>query len=175
MHKRHGSGERVNVDAADGARLVAAQRFRAAVTAGLIAVIVFSILWVMLTELFEKVFPWMTILLGYLVGFAVRRAGRGIDWRYPVLAAVLALSGALVANIVVAASVTADELRISTLQLLQQVTTMTWPVFFDEAWNTADTLFAICAAVIAAFYSQRRLDRGQYYALRMWREEGNDD
>lgn len=173
LRKKHGEGRGIDVTAADGARLVRAQSLRGAVVAGLIALVVFCVLWVLLSGLTGRVFPWMTVILGVMLGLAIRRAGRGVDWPYPLLAAVLALAGSLVSNIVLAASTTADTYDMSTLEILRSVTTMTWPVFFDEVWNVADGFYAVLAAGVAAFLANRRLTRGQFYALRRWREESD--
>lgn len=173
LRKRHGSGEGVLATAADGQRLVNAQSMRNAVVAGMIAIILFSFFWVTLSDLLNKVFPWFTIVLGIFLGYAIRMTGRGLDWRFPVLAAGLALAGSLLANIVVAASVTADAEGTGTLHVLQSVTALTWPVFFDEVLTVADGFYAVVAAGFAAFYANRKLTRTQYYALRRWREENN--
>ncbi len=169
LRKKHGSGRPRDVSPADGERIVRAQSLRNALMAGLIAIAIFCMLWIALSSLLNRVFPWMTILLGALLGFAVRQAGRGVDWRFPVLAAILTLSGALLANIVVAASYTAEIFDTSTLHVLRSVTSMTWPVFFDEVLTPADAFYAVFAAGLAAFLSNRRLTRSQYYALRLWR------
>jgi hypothetical protein len=173
LRKKHGSGERRDVTPQDGARLVRAQSFRNALVAGVLAIIVFSLFWIALSALLNRVFPWMTVLLGAMVGFAVRQAGRGVNWHFPVLAAALTLLGALSANIVVAASTTADIFDTSTLHVLQSVTSMTWPVFFDEVLNVADGFYAVFSAGLAAFMSNRRLTRSQYHALRLWRAQSD--
>lgn len=169
LRKKHGSGARRDVSAADGERLALAQSFGYGLLAGAVAIAIFSVLWVALSSLTNRVFPWMTVVLGVMLGFAVRRAGRGVDWRFPVLAAVLTLLGALLANIVVAASYTAETFDTGTLQVLRAVTSMTWPVFFDEVLTAADGFYALFAAGLAAFLANRRLSRSQYYALRLWR------
>lgn len=173
LRKKHGSGKRREVTVEDGARLVRAQSLRNAVVAGVLAIIIFTLLWVALSALLNRVFPWLTVLLGAMVGFAVRQAGRGVDWRFPVLAATLTLLGALLANIVVAASSTADIFGTSTLHVLQSVTSMTWPVFFDEVLSVADGFYAVLSAGLAAFLSHRQLTRSQYYALRLWRAQSD--
>ena len=171
LRKRHGSGARRDVTSIDGGKLVRAQSIRNAIVAGLIAVIVFSLFWIALSELTNRVFPWATVVLGFLIGHSIRLAGRGIDWRFPAIAAVMALAGSLAANIILAASVTAEGLGLGTLQILQAVTTMTWPVFFDEVLTVADVFFAVVGAGLAGFYSNRRLTRAEYLALRLWHEE----
>jgi hypothetical protein len=174
LRKKHGSGAKRDITSADGRRLVAAQSLRNAIVVGIISVIVFSLLWITLTELTNRVFPWLTVVLGFLIGQSIRLAGRGTDWRFPAIAALMALVGSLVANVVVAASVTAEGYDTGTLQILQAVTSMTWPVFFDEVLTIADGFFALIAASLAAFYSNRRLSRSEYMALRLWREERHD-
>jgi len=175
LRKRHGSGTRKDVTSADGRKLVQAQSVRNAIVAGLIAVIIFSLFWIVLTELTNRVFPWLTVVLGFLVGHGVRLAGRGTDWRFPVIAAVMTIAGSLAANIVLAASVTAEGFGTGTLEILQAVTSMTWPVFFDEVLTIADAFFAVLGAGLAAFYSERRLTRTEYLALRLWREEQRNE
>ncbi len=169
LQKRHGSGEAPEATAADGKRLVDAQSIRNATIAGIITIVVFSILWAGMTSLLNRVFPWMTVVLGYLLGYAVRRAGHGVDWHFPALAAALAVTGSLAANIVIAADYTAETFATNTFHILQSVTSMTWPVFFDEVLSAADAFYAAVSAGLAAFLANRRLTRQQYYALRLWR------
>lgn len=171
LRKKHEPGRHETPDAADGARLIQAQSIRQALMAGLIAIVLFAVVWSMLTNLTGRMLPWMTMMLGVMLGFAVRRAGQGIDWRFPVLAAVLAFVGAIVGNIVIAAGTTAINLGSSTITVLRSVTAMTWPYFFNEAMTSADWVFALFAAGIAAFYANRRLNRREYQAVRIWRSE----
>lgn len=170
---KHARKLAVRPTAEDGARLVDAQSITGALVAGVAAVIAFCILWTLLSTLVNRVFPWLTLAMGMLVGLAMRRAGRGLDWRFPVLAAMLAAIGCLAGNIVVAAAFTAGELDTGTLTVLRAVTAMTWPVFFDEVMTPADAVYALFAAAIAAFYANRRLSSAEYIALRRW-EERND-
>lgn len=155
----------------DVRRLLEQQSLRDALVAGLIVIILFSVLWAMLSTLVNRIFPWMTVVLGIVIGLVIRRAGRGLDWRFPILAAGLALAGAVAANVVVAAAFTADELGTSTFTILRAVTSMTWPVFFEEVVSAADIVFALFGAGLAAFYANRRLRRSEYSALRKWREQ----
>lgn len=173
LRKKHGRGAPRPATATDGARLVADQSLPGAVIAGLAAIVVFCLLWVMLTALLDRVFPWLIILLGAMVGFAVQRAGRGVGWHHPLLAAALTIVGALIANIVLAAATTADIFDTGMLHIIRAVTSMTWPVFFDEVMTAADAFYAVFAAALAAFFANRRLTRSQYFALRQWRAESD--
>ena len=173
LKRKHGEGQRPDATAADGARLVRAQSLRNAIMAGLIVVIVFCLLWIATSSLTGRVFAWMTVVLGYLLGLAIRHAGRGVDWRFPALAAVFALGGSVLSNVVLAASTTAAEFSTGTLDILRAVTSMTWPVFFDEVWNIGDSFYAVISAALAAFLAPRKLSRSEFYALRMWRRESD--
>lgn len=155
----------------DARRLRAAQSPRNAIMASLIVITLFSMLWSMLSVMLGRIFPWLTLLLGFFIGIAVRRAGLGLDWRFPTLAAVFTLLGSLLANIVVAAAFTAPILGTTTLAVLTNLTVMTWPVFFDEVMTPADLVIALFAAGIAAFYANRRLTRAEYLTLRTWEEK----
>lgn len=173
LRKKHGDGRGQNVTAADGARLVNAQSLRNAFVASLIILILFCVVWISLSASLGRVFPWMTVLLGGALGLGIRRAGRGIDWRFPTLAAAMALFGSLGSNVVLAAATTADDFGVGILQVLQAVTSMTWPVFFDEVWNAAHGFYAVVAAGLAAFFANRRLTRAEYYALRQWQDQSD--
>lgn len=173
LPKKHTSKIRVEPTADDGAALVKEQSLRDAVAAGLLVVVVFSVLWSMLSDLIDRVLPWLTLILGLGIGMVVRRAGRGLDWRFPALAAGLAIIGSLAGNIFVAATATAAEFDTGTLTILRAVTSMTWPEFFAEKMTPADWVFMLFAAIIAAVYAKRRLTRRQYLALRKW-QESND-
>ena len=175
LPKRHSREQRVEPDPVLGARLVRAQSLRGAILAGLVMVLVFSVAWAMLSTALSRVFPWMTVIQGLLIGLAVRRAGRGLDWRFPAVAAVMALAGALAGNVIVAAAFTAAEFDTGTLTVLRAVTGFTWPVFFDEVMTAADVVYGLAAAAVAAYYANPRLTRDQYASYRAWLEKGEDD
>lgn len=174
LRRKHGEGKSPDVTASDGARLVRSQSLRNALVASLITLIVFCLAWIALSGVTGRVYAWMTVLLGVALGIVIRATGRGVDWRFPALAAFMALGGAVVSNVVLAASTTASEYGTGTLTILQAVTGMTWPIFFDEVWNIADGFFAVVAAAFAAFLAPRRLTRSERFALRLWREQPSD-
>ena len=71
LRKKHAPGSHQPPVAADGERLVRAQSLLHAAMAAFIAIVIFAVIWSMLTAAFGRIFPWMTMLLGVLVGFAV--------------------------------------------------------------------------------------------------------
>lgn len=171
MRKRHTPRRPTEADAEDGRRLLQRQSFRGAAIASLVVIVVFGVLWAMLSTLTNRIFPWMTVVLGILIGLAIRRAGRGLDWRFPVLAAFAAVLGAFAGNVVVSAAFTARALDTNTLAVLGAVTSMTWPVYFEEFVTVADVVYALTAAVLAAYFANHRPTRAEFLALRKWQEQ----
>ena len=141
--------------------------------AGLIAFILFCVGWAVLSAAADRVFPWMTVVYGIVLGILIRYTGRGVDWRFPLLAAGFAIAGSILGNIVLAASTTAADFGTGTLNILQATTSMTLPLFFEEVWSVADGFYTVVAAGLAAFLAPRRLTRRERFALRLWRE-GSD-
>ncbi len=146
-----------------------AQSLAHGLVAGLIAAALFVLLWVLVTDLAGRFLPWFTLVLGILVGLAVRRGGQGFDWRFPLTAACITLAGALAGIVVIAAGTTAAEFETGTWTILRNVTTLTWPVFFDEVLNAADLVYAGIAAALAAWLALRRLNRREFLAVRLYR------
>ena len=171
LRKKHAPGSHEPPTAADGERLVNGQSVRYAVAAGLVAILVFTLLWTLVSDLVGRVLPYLSLLLGWLVGITVRRAGQGFDWRFPATAALLALIGALLGNIIIAAAWTSREFDTNVFVILKNVTVYTWPVFFDEVMTPADAIYAFAAAGVAAFYANRRLSRQQYASYRAWQQQ----
>ena len=175
LRKYHEPDPEAPPDIEVGRRLEAAQSLSAAFVAGVVAIVLFGLLWTMFSLLIDRFFPWFTLLMGVLLGLAVRRAGLGLDWRFPILAASMALLGSLVGNVIVAAAFTASEQSTSALSVLTGFARLDWAAFFDEVLTPADGVFAVFAAAIAAFYSMRKLTRRQYLALRLWRQSNERD
>jgi hypothetical protein len=153
LPKRHSRELAGRPDPEAGARLVRAQSLRGAILAAALAIIAFSVVWVVLSTALGRLFPWMTVVQGLIIGLAVRRAGRGLDWRFPVIAAVATVAGALAGKV------------------LRAATSFTWPVFFDEVMTPADAIYAFAGAGVAAFYANRRLSRKQYASYRAWQQQ----
>jgi len=69
------------------------------VLAGFVAAIAGAATWGIVTAYTEYQIGWMAIGVGFLVGFAVRVAGRGIDTSFGVVSAVLSLFGCVLGNL----------------------------------------------------------------------------
>ena len=76
-----------------------AQKFPAAVAAGIAAALAGAIAWAVVTVATETELGLMAIAVGYLVGRAIRAAGHGIDTKFGVLGALCALGGCLLGSL----------------------------------------------------------------------------
>lgn len=155
----------------DGGALLSAQSLPAAILAAVMVVMLMNLIWMTSASLLNRVFPWYAIIQGIPVGYAVRLAGQGLDWRFPVLAAVLAWVGAYTGNFMLAADTAADELGTSALHIISSMSEWTLGLYFEEVVNSVDHVYALSAAGIAAFLAQRRLGRSEEYALRTYKSD----
>jgi hypothetical protein len=147
-------------------KLIAAQSVRAAITGAVIAIMAMNIVWAYTASASGKYFPWFAIVQGAAVGMAVQRSGRGLDWRFPLIAGVAAWAGAFSGNLFIALEFTATETgRVDAdwLQIVQD--------FCMNTVTAIDVIYAFCAVAVATFYSKRRLNRYQVLALRKYAEE----
>lgn len=150
----------------DPQSLVDAQSVGSAILAALAAILVLSMIWMLFASVTGRVFPWFSIVQGIFIGLAVRRFGRGLDWRFPLVAGAFAWTGAFVGNLVVAIPATTSVLDASWWEVLRGLTWWSLRTFFDEVITVVDHIYALCAAAVAGFYAKRRLNRHEVFALR---------
>jgi hypothetical protein len=173
LRKKHSGGLEPPRRRPDPVKLLQAQSTAGAMVGGLGALVLMSAVWTCAALLSDRVFPWFSIVQGAAIGLAVRRYGRGIHWRFPVLAAVLAWTGAFLGNFVIALPTTTGELGASAFEVLRGLTWWSFETFFDEVITVVDYIYAFSAAAVAAFWSKRRLNRHEVYALRTMNEGKN--
>ncbi len=145
---------------------MAAQSARAAITAAAITIISFNIVWAYTASASGKYFPWIAVVQGAAVGKAVQIAGRGLDWRFPLIAAIAAWTGSFSDNLFIALQFTASETG--------RVIGDWWQIVNDFLVHTVtvvDVIYAFSAVAVATYYSKRRLNRHQVFALRKHAEE----
>jgi hypothetical protein len=143
-----------------------AQSVKRAVYAAMAATLVLSAFWMFFAGVTGRVFPWFSIIQGIFIGQAVRRFGRGLDWRFPLIAGLFAWAGAFFGNLVVAVPATTSALDASWWEVIRGLTWWSLRTFFDEVITAVDYIYAFCAAAVAVFYAKRRLTRNEVFALR---------
>lgn len=150
----------------DAAALLAAQSVSGAFRGALLASAILITLWIAAGMLFDQYFPWFSVIQGFFVGRAVQHFGRGIDWRFPLLAAAVAIVAAFVGSFLCALFLTGREFDTGVLSLATEVSWYTLRTFASSKFAVVGSIYAAMAAAIAAFFAQRRLDRGEALALR---------
>jgi len=75
------------------------QNLAMGVFAGFVAAIAGAAAWGVVTAYAEYQIGWMAIGIGFIVGFAVRIVGKGIDTSFGVISAVLSLFGCVLGNL----------------------------------------------------------------------------
>jgi hypothetical protein len=166
LKKKHDSQTDDALTPPDPLALIAAQSPGKAIVAGTVAMLILCVLWTAITVATGRIFPWFSIVLGAIVGRVVRRYGLGLDYRFPLIAAVLVCTGSFLGNLMIAVPATADELDASVLQVVRGLTWRSFEIFFEEVITAVDYIYAGFAAAVAIFYARRRLRREEEFALR---------
>mgnify|MGYP001266594526 CR=1 FL=1 len=122
--------------------------------------------WSLLSLSFSKVFPWFSVLIGFFVGFAIQRFGRGLDWRFPLMAGTLAWVYAYFGNLIISILETAIYIDADFFEVLIGISTDTIKNFFRFTLSPIDHIYALVSAALAAFFSNRRLNRQEFFSLR---------
>lgn len=171
LRKRHSAHPNPNTPPVDAGLLLSEQSLKGAGAAGSVAVLVTIALWVALALVFDRYFPWFSVLQGFVIGRAIQRYGRGVHWPYPALAGALTCVAAFVGSFVVALFLTSREFYTPVLTLAGDISIHTIRVFVLQNFQTAEIIYMVFAAMVAAFYSSRRLSREEAVALRRLREK----
>lgn len=155
----------------DAQALVDEQSLQRALLGALLALIILNALWVYSALLFDRFYPWGSIVQGFLIGRAVRHFGHGINWRFPLIAASMTLLAALTGSFTASLNLTAREFSTSALSLLSEVSWYTIETFFTRDFGVVGCIYAVTGALIAVFFAKRRFNWQQELALQKLTEE----
>jgi hypothetical protein len=122
--------------------VVARQNLPMGIMAGLAAAAVGAAIWAMITLVTNFQIGWMAVGVGFLVGWAVRVAGKGTTTMFGVLGATLALGGCLAGNLLTGCLVASRQLEIGIIDILARLT----PAF------TLDLMWAMFSPMDLLFY-----------------------
>lgn len=169
LKKKHAPGMSADVDVQ---ALIDAQSAGRAAGGAAIAAVVLSIIWVYSAVVLDQFATWFSVIEGFFIGRAVQHFGQGIDWRFPVLAAIATVVTAWLGSFAAALLNTSREFYTPAMQLLSEVNWHTINTFTTGTFGIQGTIYAVIGAAIAAFFANRRLNRNEAIALRRYREEG---
>jgi hypothetical protein len=120
---------------------------------------------------FDRYFPWYSMLQGVLIGHVMRRYGRGVEWPFPAVAALITSVAAFAGSFLVALFLTGREFRTGALELVDEISWHTLQVFAARNFGSDGVIYMVFAAALAAFFAGRRLNRQEAIALRRLRED----
>ena len=162
-HSRHLSDKR---PPADGRRLLAEQSVARGLVGSIAVGLLLCWLWAVFSMMTGRVFPWFSMPIGALIGVAMQRFGRGLDWRFPVLAAIVAGIAAYAGNLMIGVLETGRYIDASPIRVLGGLSADTMRNFFRNTISPIDHIYAFCACGLAAFFANRRLKRHEVLGLR---------
>ena len=96
----------------------------------------------------------------------MQRFGRGLDWRFPVMAAAIAVLAAYAGNLLIGVLETGRYIEAEPIRVLGGLSADTMRNFFRNTIGPIDHIYAFCAAGVAAFFANRRLKRHEVLGLR---------
>lgn len=135
--------------------------------AGLAGAILGALLWAIVTVATGYQIGWMAVGVGFLVGFAIRQMGKGIDKTFGIMGAVLALLGCVLGNMFTILGVAANQEGLGYFELLIGAD---YAAVFDimgETFGPMDILFYGIAVYEGYKFSFRQLTEEEIKANAM--------
>lgn len=117
------------------------QNLPAGIAAGVGAAVVSAGVWALITTVSGYQIGFMAIGVGYLVGYAVGKAGKGIDNHFGIVGATLALAGCLLGNLLVACSVVSKEFGIPLMSVITSLNLEKVGILMTATFSPIDLLF----------------------------------
>jgi hypothetical protein len=115
--------------------------FLAALGAGLVAAIAGAAIWAAITVATGYQIGFMAIGVGFLVGYAVRVAGKGRGQRFAIAGAVLALAGCVLGNLLTVVGAVAETENLPFFSVLSKLTPSASIELLKLSFQPMDLLF----------------------------------
>jgi hypothetical protein len=125
--------------------------------AGLLAALLGALVWAIITDLTHFQIGWMAVGVGFLVGFAVRRFGQGIDKSFGIMGALLALGGCVVGNFLSVCMMVAHSESMGVMEVLSELTPAACMSLMAATFSPIDLLFYGIAVYQGYHFSIRRM------------------
>jgi hypothetical protein len=133
-------------------------------TGGLAASLIGAILWAIITVVTNFQIGYMAVAIGFLVGYAIRYMGKGIDPIFGVLGSVLSLSGCLLGNFLSIVGFAAKNEGINYFDLLMAIDYSLVPQIMIDSFSPMDILFYGFALYEGYKFSFREITEGEIVA-----------
>jgi len=171
LKKKHSPKQQDTGPPPNAALILVQQSVGRAVAGGSGALLVFDWLWASMSMQTGRIYPWLSVLIGALIGLVVRLYGRGLDWRFPLIAALFAWAGAYAGNLMIAILETGRYIEAKSFSVFLGLSKDTIENFFANTVSPIDHIYAFCAAGVASFLAKRRLKRREVLVVRKSQED----
>ena len=111
------------------------------VVAGIVAAALGAAIWAGITVALERQIGFMAIGIGFLVGFAVRKFGKGMDSVFGVAGGALAILGCLAGNLLTSCAFIARAEEMAVLDVLSQINPAIAMEIMRLTFSPIDVLF----------------------------------
>lgn len=129
---------------------------------GAIAAVIGATIWAMITAVTNFQIGWMAVGVGFLVGFAVRLCGKGLDTIFGIMGGVLSLLGCLAGNLFTVCIVVSRHQNIPLLDLLSRLNPEITVRLMTATFSPMDLLFYGIAVYEGYRFSFRKLSKADY-------------
>ena len=142
--------------------LKANQNLSFGIIGGVIAAAIGATIWAMITAATNFQIGWMAVGVGFLVGFAVRICGKGMDTTFGIIGGVLSLLGCLAGNLFTVCIVVSRHQSIPLLDLLSRLNPEITVRLMTATFSPMDVLFYGIAVYEGYRFSFRKLSKADY-------------
>jgi hypothetical protein len=129
---------------------------------GAIAAVIGATIWAMITAVTNFQIGWMAVGVGFLVGFAVRICGKGMDMIFGIMGGGLSLLGCLAGNLFTVCIVVSRHQNIPLLDLLSRLNPEITVRLMTATFSPMDLLFYGIAVYEGYKFSFRKLSKADY-------------
>jgi hypothetical protein len=138
-------------------RIRSEQNLILAVLAGAAAALTGGCVWAVITVVTHFQIGWMAVGVGFLVGYAVKTFGKGIDRSFGIVGAVWSLIGCAAGNLFTIVGTIANEQNIPIMSILEKLDLDIIASLMQATFNPMDVLFYGIAIYEGYKFSFRQL------------------
>jgi uncharacterized membrane protein len=137
--------------------MVGEQNFPLGIGLGILAALISAVVWAAITLFSGYQIGWIAVGVGVLVGITVRHFGKGIETRFAVGGALLALFGCALGNFLAAIGSVTREEALPLMQVIDQIDSSMLFDIWKASFRPMDLLFYAIAAYEGYKLSLRQL------------------
>lgn len=140
------------------------QNLPLALVGGVVAAIIGAVLWAIITVATNFQIGYMAVAVGFLVGYTVRFAGKGLDQVFGILGAALALGGCILGNLLTLVGFIANDEGLGYVQVLLGIDYSLVPSAMMATFSPIDLLFYGIATYEGYRFSFRQVSEAEILA-----------